>query len=121
MDYIKTHKLNEEKIISQEEDSVVLEYYISEECDFFDGHFPEIHLVPAVAQIDMATYFAKKYFGTSRYLMSAKRIKFTSPVKPNSTVQMSLKFNSEKSSITYKLTSADGEKSYSGGTFVISK
>lgn len=121
MDYLKTHNLEEEKIISQEENSVVLEYFIPETCDFFNGHFPEIQLVPAVAQIDMATYFSKKYFGTSRYLQSAKRIKFTSPVRPNSTVKMSLKFNPEKSAVTYKLTSADEEKSYSGGTFVISK
>ncbi|MBQ0162686.1 MAG: hydroxymyristoyl-ACP dehydratase [Treponema sp.] len=121
MNYIETHNLEEEKVISQEENSVVLEYFIPEKCDFFDGHFPEIHLVPAVAQIDMATYFSKKYFGTSRYIQSAKRIKFTSPVRPNSTVQMSLKYNPEKSSVTYKLVSADGEKNYSGGTFVISK
>lgn len=121
MDYIKAHNFEKEKIVSQEENSLVLEYCIPEECDFFDGHFPEIHLVPAVAQIDMVTYFSKKYFGTSRYIQSAKRIKFTSPVRPNSTVQMNLKFNPEKSSITYKLTSADGQKNYSAGTFVISK
>ncbi|MBQ0003279.1 MAG: hydroxymyristoyl-ACP dehydratase [Treponema sp.] len=121
MDYIKVHNLEEEKLISQEENSVVLEYFIPEKCDFFNGHFPEIQLVPAVAQIDMATYFSKKYFGTSRYVQSAKRIKFTSPVRPNSIVKMSLKFNPEKSSVTYKLTSKDEDKTYSGGTFVISK
>lgn len=121
MDYLKTHNLEEEKIISQEENAVVLEYFIPETCDFFNGHFPEIQLVPAVAQIDMATYFSKKYFGTSRFLQSAKRVKFTSPVRPNSTVKMSLKFNPEKSSVTYKLTSADDLKNYSNGTFVISK
>lgn len=119
--YLEKHKISDEKIVSKDENSVLLELFISEESDFFDGHFPEIHLVPAVAQIDMATYFIKKYFGTTRFIESTKRLKFTSPVKPNSTVHMSLKFNPEKSSVAYKLTSADEQKAYSAGTFVIRK
>lgn len=119
--YLEKHKIPAEKIISQDENSVVLGLYIPEECDFFDGHFPEIHLVPAVAQIDMATYFCKKYFGLSRFLESAKRLKFSSPVKPNSELKMSLKYNTEKNMMTYKLTSADEAKTYSSGNFVITK
>lgn len=121
MDYLALHNIAEEKVVSQTENEVELEYFIGEECDFFNGHFPEIHLVPAVAQIDMASYFSKKYFGTTRFIESAKRLKFTCPVKPNVTLRMNLKYNQEKESVTYKLVSADGEKNYSGGTFVISK
>lgn len=115
--YLEKHKIPAEKIISQTEDSILLELTIPEECDFFDGHFPEIHLVPAVAQMDMVTFFANKYFGTQRYIESAKRIKFTSPVKPNTTLHLNIKFNAEKCSINYKLTSADELKAYSGGNF----
>lgn len=118
MDYIQKHSIKDETVISKEENSVVIEYYIPEESDFFDGHFPEIHLVPAVAQVDMATFFSKKYFGLSRFVSSAKRLKFTSPVKPNSKVQLSLNFNPEKNSVAYKLIAADGEKTYSGGNLV---
>ncbi|MBR5933383.1 MAG: hydroxymyristoyl-ACP dehydratase [Treponema sp.] len=121
MDYLALHNIAEEKAVVKTENEVELEYYIGEECDFFNGHFPEIHLVPAVAQIDMASYFSQKYFGTTRFIQSAKRLKFTCPVKPNVWVRMSLKYSAEKNSVTYKLTSADGEKSYSGGSFVISR
>lgn len=119
--YLEKHNISEEKVLSRDENSVLLEFFIPETCDFFDGHFPEIHLVPAVAQVDLAMYFSKKYFGTTRFMESAKRLKFSSPVKPNSTVHMSLKFNSEKNAVTYKLTSGDEEKTYSSGTVTVGK
>ena len=59
---MNNHSITDEKIISASENEIVLEVKIPSSSDFFDGHFPEIHLVPAVAQIDMATYFIKKYF-----------------------------------------------------------
>ncbi len=119
--YLSKHNLPEEVVISQEENAVVLELTIPEKCDFFDGHFPEIKLVPAVAQIDMATFFAQKYFGTSRNIESAKRLKFSSPVRPDSNVHFTLKYNPEKNSVNYQLTSSDGAKTYSGGNIVMSR
>lgn len=119
--YLEKHGILEEKIINQAENEVLLEVFIPDTCDFFDGHFPEIHLVPAVAQIDMAMHFCKKYFGTECAMVSAKRLKFTSPVKPNSSLHFSLKFNPEKSMVTYKLTSSDGAKGYSNGNFAVNK
>lgn len=119
--YLEKHGIPAEKIVSQEEGAVLLEVHIPETCDFFDGHFPEIHLVPAVAQIDMAMHFCKKYFGTRCAMDSAKRLKFTSPVKPETTLHFSLKYNAEKGMVTYKLTSADEEKAYSSGNFAVSR
>lgn len=117
--YLEKHKIAPERIVSKDENSVELELKFTEECDFFDGHFPQIHLVPAVAQIDIATHFIQKYFNKERYFVSAKRLKFSAPVLPNSTVHYILKYNSEKNLVAYKLISDDGLKSYSSGNFVI--
>ena len=117
--YLQKHKIAQEKVISKEENEVVLQLTFTEDCDFFDGHFPQIHLVPAVAQIDIASHLIRKYFGLKGNIISAKRLKFSAPVFPNSTVDMSLKYNIEKSSITYKLVSSTEEKTYSSGAFVI--
>lgn len=73
--YLEKHKIAAEKIISREDNSIELEITFTEDCDFFDGHFPQIHLVPAVAQIDLATHFINKYFGKDRFISSAKRLK----------------------------------------------
>ena len=38
--YLEKHKISDEKIVSKDENSVLLELFIPEESDFFDGHFP---------------------------------------------------------------------------------
>lgn len=117
--YLQKHGIAPEKVIEKTDDSVLLEFTVPETCDFFDGHFPEIQLLPAVAQIDIMMNFAHKYFSTSRAALSTKRTKFGAPIFPNTTVRMNIKFNSEKNALTYKLGSVDGEKTYSTGTFVL--
>ncbi|WP_318662955.1 hydroxymyristoyl-ACP dehydratase [Treponema sp.] len=119
--YLAKHGIPAEKIVSQAENEVVLEVHIPETCDFFDGHFPEIHLVPAVAQIDMAMHFCNKYFGTRCAMDSSKRLKFTLPVKPETTLHFGFKYSPEKGMISYKLTSSDGLKAYSSGNIAVSK
>lgn len=119
--YLEKHKIAAEKIISREDNSIELEITFTEDCDFFDGHFPQIHLVPAVAQIDLATYFINKYFGKDRFISSAKRLKFSAPVLPNNCVHYILKYSPEKNSVNYKLISADGEKTFSSGSFLLGK
>lgn len=117
--YLKKHGIAPEKIIEKNDDSILLEFSVPETCDFFEGHFPEIQLLPAVAQIDLMAHFAKKYFGIPIYFSKTKRTKFVAPIFPNATVLMNIQFNSEKNSVTYKLSSANGEKIYSTGTFAL--
>ena len=115
--YLDKHGFAAEKIIEKNADSVLLEFFVPETCDFFEGHFLEIRLLPAVAQIDLLAHFLKKYFGVTMFLSSTKRTKFCTPIFPNSIVRVNIKFNSEKNFITYKFSSPDGEKIYSTGTF----
>ena len=44
------HDIRDEKVVSREENAVVLEFVIPASSDFFDGHFPQYKLLPAVAQ-----------------------------------------------------------------------
>lgn len=117
--YLTKHGIAPEKIIEKNDDSILLEFSLPENCDFFEGHFPEIELLPAVAQIDLMAHFAKKYFDIPLYFSKTKRTKFGAPIFPNATVRMNIKFNSEKNSVTYKLSNANGEKIYSTGTFAL--
>lgn len=116
---LESHGINKETVISKEENTCVLEFFIPATCDFFDGHFPEIKLLPAVAQIDIVASLATKYFGLTGYLTTAKRIKFTSPVRPDSEVKLTMNFNTEKNSISYKLISKDEARAYSSGSFAL--
>ena len=112
------HDIKDEQIISKEEGKVVLEFVIPASSDFFDGHFPEYKLLPAVAQFEVVTRFSRKYFGTQRWVPSIKRIKFSAPIRPDTTIHLELTYKAEKQSVTFNLSDANVEgKVYSSGTF----
>lgn len=101
------HSIENEKIISRTEDSVELEFLIPAECDFFDGHFPEFKLLPAVAQIQIVTRFASEYFDVPCTVSRAKRLKFLSPVLPDTNVCLSLSVEKEKKSVSFSFMKKD--------------
>ena len=112
------HDIKDEQIISKEEGKVVLEFVIPASSDFFDGHFPEYKLLPAVAQFEVVTRFSRKYFGTQRWVPSIKRIKFSAPIRPDTKIHLELTYKAEKQSVTFNLSDANVEgKVHSSGTF----
>ena len=90
------HDIVNEEVVSKEENQISLEFVIPASSDFFDGHFPEYKLLPAVAQFEVVTRYSKKYFGTQRWVPSIKRIKFSAPIRPDTKIHLDLKYNAEK-------------------------
>lgn len=114
------HDIRNEVVISKEENAVVLEFVIPATCDFFDGHFPQYKLLPAVAQFEIITRFSRKYFGTQRYVPNIKRIKFSAPIKPDTKIHLELTYKKEKGSVTFNMADANVEgKVYSSGSFAV--
>lgn len=112
------HDIINEQIISKEDDKIVLEFVIPVTSDFFDGHFPEYKLLPAVAQFEVVTRFSRKYLGTQRFVPSIKRIKFSAPIRPDTKIHLELSKNSAKGTVTFNMSDANVEgKVYSSGTF----
>ena len=114
------HDIKDEVILSKEENSVVLEFVIPATCDFFDGHFPQYKLQPAVAQFEIITRFSRKYLSTQRYVPNIKRIKFSAPIKPDTKIHLELTYKKDKGSVTFNMSDANVEgKVYSSGSFAI--
>lgn len=115
-----THDIENEKIVLKEQNKVELEFVVPETSDFFDGHFPEFKLLPAVAQFEIITRFSRKYFGTQRYVPNIKRIKFSAPILPNSKVKLSLEHKVERGSVAFNMSDAgNAEHVYSSGNFSV--
>ena len=115
------HSVENEKIVEKTENAVTLEFLIPESSDFFDGHFPEFKLLPAVAQFEIVTRFSRKYFGTDRAVPTIRRIKFSNPIRPETHLHLEIKYNVAKSSVSYTLVDAqDFKKTYSSGSFSVS-
>lgn len=112
------HNIIDEKIIEKTDSSVILEVVIPESSDFFDGHFPEYKLLPAVAQFEVVTRFAKKYLGTERWVPHIKRIKFSAPIRPDTKIKLELNYKAEKKLVSYTISNADKKEIvYSTGSF----
>lgn len=112
------HDITNEQIISKEDDKISLEFVIPVTSDFFDGHFPEYKLLPAVAQFEVVTRFSRKYFGTQRFVPSIKRIKFSAPIRPDTKIHLDLTRNVAKGTVTFNMQDANVEGNvYSSGTF----
>ena len=114
------HDIRDEVVVNREENAVSLEFVIPATSDFFDGHFPQYKLLPAVAQFEVITRFSRKYFGTQRYVPNIKRIKFSAPIKPDTKIHLELTYKKEKGSVTFNMADANFEgKVYSSGSFAV--
>jgi acyl-coenzyme A synthetase/AMP-(fatty) acid ligase/uncharacterized membrane protein/3-hydroxymyristoyl/3-hydroxydecanoyl-(acyl carrier protein) dehydratase len=119
---LESRLLSAEKLVEQStgEDGsskAVLDFSIPEESDYFNEHFPQLRVLPAVAQFELAVRFADRYLGTGLNVEWAKRLKFTSPVLPGKPLRMELQRSGK--TITFNLKSQTGETLHSSGGFTI--
>ncbi len=115
------HGVHGEKLLAQEEGRLELEFGIREDSDFFDGHFPDFKLLPAVAQFEIICRFARHYLGISHFIPRIRRVKFTSPIYPGDHLRLKLLLNRERQSMNFELWDAapDGQIHSSGSFSVV--
>jgi uncharacterized membrane protein/acyl-CoA synthetase (AMP-forming)/AMP-acid ligase II len=106
-------------VIEKAENSVSLEFSIPDSSPYFDGHFPEFPILPAVAQTELVARFASRYLGTGVGLSEIRRIKFTSLIRPG--VPLLLKLVRKENAISFNINSPNGETAYSSGTVVLER
>jgi len=108
---------NGETIIEKTESSVVLEFSVPGSSPYFDGHFPDFPILPAVAQMELIIRFAARHLGTGVGLLEVRRLKFTRIVRPSSPLLLKLTKNGK--AISFTLSSRDGTIPFSSGTFTV--
>jgi len=107
------------RVIEQKENAVEIAFSIPETSPYFDGHFPQFSLLPAVAQTELVIRFASEYFGSRIDVAEMKRIKFTKFIRPNMSLHMRIE-KGEKS-VRFKIFSSANESVYSSGTIIFSQ
>lgn len=98
--------------IARDDTHVVLQVTLDPALEVFQGHFPEVPILPGVAQIDWAMRMAERYFGAPPAARDFQ-IKFTDMIRPEMTLVLTLVFDPGKRQIVfdYKV----GDKSMSNG------
>lgn len=114
------HGIGDGQLVRQEAGLVELLFSVPADSDYFDGHFPDFQLLPAVAQFDIISRFARQYFWISPFIPRIRRVKFSSPVYPGSRVRLTMRLDREKGSLSFELADAGpGAKLLSSGTFSV--
>ena len=115
------HAIENEKLLAQGDNSVSLEFTVPASCDFFDGHFPQFKLLPAVGQFEIITRFSAKYLCVSRFVKKIKRVKFSSPILPDTKVTLDLSFDESRQVVSFAMKSSGEGRVFSSGTFAVQK
>lgn len=116
---VEIHGVSEKQVIERTDNSIKLELYIPGSSDYFDGHFPDFKVLPAVAQIEIVLRFASRYFGTGLFVSSAKRIKFSDIIVPESIVHLNLVHNPDNHSLSFTISSSEEKYVYSSGSLTV--
>ena len=82
--------------------------------NFFNGHFPDVPILPGVVQLLYAHKLAEDVFGIELSQNKIKKIKFSRVIKPDKKVILKLKNNE----LSIDFTFTDNEKPFSSGTFI---
>ncbi|CAH0529175.1 ApeI family dehydratase [Vibrio hippocampi] len=87
-----------------------LELRVDGDILYFQGHFDQFKLLPGVAQVDWAVFYARQYLNTPSAFKGMEVIKFQEPILPDAEVTLSLTWDEDKQKLAFKYTSMDGER-----------
>lgn len=79
----------------------------------FDGHFPQVPILPGVAQLDWAIHFAREAFALRTPVLRVEALKFQQVVRPGTRLHLELRLDVARGAVTFAWRSAAG--SHAGG------
>ena len=92
--------------------------------DYYDGHFPEFKLLPAVVQVDMVLRLARNFLDVPKALSKIHRTKFAGPILPEIPVILNITYDADSAKVSFNYTlvpEADEKtpKTLSNGSFTM--
>lgn len=68
----------------------------------FEGHFPDIPILPGVVQLDWAVHYAKEFLLLDKPVIRVERLKYTCPISPDTPLRLSLSRNATGASADFR-------------------
>jgi 3-hydroxymyristoyl/3-hydroxydecanoyl-(acyl carrier protein) dehydratase len=109
----------DEKLLRRDAFSAAIEIRAPASSDYFDGHFPEFKILPAVAQSHIALGLGEKYFGSGIAVSKAKKLKFTKIIRPGDRVRLDLSWAQDTRTLSFRMSEGEGGALFSCGSFVM--
>ena len=111
------------KVMEKTANSVTLEFSIPSSSPYFNGHFPEFPILPAVAQVELVIRLASEYLGTGIDISEIRRIKFSNFFKPDNPhlLRIDKKEDKGERTLSFKVFSPASDTVFSSGVMVTSE
>ena len=88
------------------------------DCVWFDGHFPNMPILPGVAQLTLVADLLNRAMKRSVVIRSISRVRFKQMIRPNDTIAVSLS-PTQKDAATYGFRLSNGPELVCSGTITI--
>lgn len=100
-----------EKSKSDDVKGIKLSLSLNPDLDFFDGHFDQKAILPAVAQLHLVNQFAIKYFDRNLEFNGLRQLKFMSPIQPMEPVILTIQYDPLNARVVFTFEVHDKVKS----------
>ena len=107
------------KIIEKTEDYLKVSVELLKTMDCFNGHFNEVAIMPAVAQLYIVEKIAKQNFKHLDSFTGLQQVKFVGPICPDTQVIINIEFNQLKQQIAFDYHQGKIQKSKGKFNFLI--
>ncbi|MCL2308839.1 MAG: AMP-binding protein [Proteobacteria bacterium] len=104
-------------VAARGEQEVVLTLALCDCVQAFTGHFPQLPILPGVAQIDWALRLAQRYFPVEGRFSGFRQLRFQRILSPDDKVSLTLRFSPEKKEVHFIYASAHGVHSQGRALF----
>ena len=81
---------------------VQLTLHVHRDLRWFEGHFPQVALLPGVVQTSWVVAFARQYFSMPQQFCSMSNMKFMRFIMPDTRVTLWLRYNAEKGELSFE-------------------
>jgi 3-hydroxymyristoyl/3-hydroxydecanoyl-(acyl carrier protein) dehydratase len=89
--------------------------FYGDDSRYFDGHFPGLRILPAMAQLDQVHELILKKFGGTSKIVSLHRVKFLSIVKPGTHLDVEVSIAGHR--FTFQVLNAGSVVGKGSGTY----
>jgi len=101
----------EYSIIEKSSNQLKAKVPLSKDMDCFDGHFDQVAILPAVAQLYIVEIISKEHFKQLADFERMNRVKFVSPICPDTIVIIDIRIEFGKRQVFFEYKEEDQLKS----------
>jgi 3-hydroxymyristoyl/3-hydroxydecanoyl-(acyl carrier protein) dehydratase len=81
--------------------------HLSEDLFYFQGHFPDMEILPGVVQIHWAVTWGRQFLDAGEHFSCMDQVKFHKPVMPGDTLTVSLEWSEETALLAFRYSLGD--------------